>query len=217
MIKLSYKKARRPTIKEIEKRETLGRYFVWWDKVPRKLYVEYSKALSLAKHEREMQKFLQDNRMLLTQLVGGGHGRWVIPNFKFGSEYVADFILGEKHSFGYDWALVELEGPKNKPFTKAGNPSARLSHAIKQIQEWRSWISSNISYCQLSESNNGLGLVDIRSESRGLIIIGRRGDFSGHERIRRQMSIDSNIAIHSYDHLLNNGVGGDILAAQLRY
>jgi len=54
------------------------------------------KVIDTAEGERPIQKFLTENPEILAQFVGGGHGRWVIPQKKFGSEFVADFLIGEK-------------------------------------------------------------------------------------------------------------------------
>jgi len=49
------------------------------------------------------------------------------------SEHVADFVIGEKHSFGFEWQAVELENPLRPMFNKNGDPSQYLNHAIHQI------------------------------------------------------------------------------------
>ena len=42
------------------------------------------------------------------------------------------------------YTTVELESHNAKSFTKKGDYTKELTHAIKQIIDWRSWISDNI-------------------------------------------------------------------------
>ena len=91
-------------------------------------------------------------------------------------------------------------------FTKKGNPTKALTHAIRQIQDWRAWLKRNYDYASRERNKRGLGLVDIDSNIPGLILIGRRNsiDPSTHE-LRRQMVQDLNIKIHTYDTLYRLG------------
>lgn len=164
------------------------------------------RALSKAKCEGDMQKFLLNNPRCLVGHLGGGHGRWVLPQFRLGSEYVADFILGERHSFGHHWQLVELECPTKKMFNKNGAPSATLTQAIRQIQDWRSWLHNNQNYAAKPLKDDGLGLIDIVGDCSGLILIGRRHDLNDELNARRrQMMRDLNIQIRTYDFLCERG------------
>ena len=167
-----------------------------------------NEVLDRATCEQDMQKFLAANPLYLVQHLGGGHGRWVIPQCRLGSHYVADFIVGEKHSFGHEWQLVELESPCAKMFTKSGNPSSTLTHAIRQIQDWRAWIHSNQAYAAGRTDDAGLGLLDIVGDVPGLIIVGRRKfvDDSTH-RLRRQMMRDLKIQIRTYDSFCDSDHG----------
>jgi len=146
--------------------------------------------------------------MLLIQHLGGGHGRWVIPRQRLGAEHITDFVIGESCSSGFDWQAVELESPGARMFTRRGDPTASLTHAIRQIQDWRAWLGRNAGYAARSRAESGLGLTQIRADLPGLILIGRRGsvDPATNER-RRQMASDLNIRIHSYDYLLDNARG----------
>jgi hypothetical protein len=104
--------------------------------------------------------------------------------------------------------VVEIESPKAKMFTKAGDPSATLNHAIRQVQDWRVWLKRNQDYASRPQLQNGLGLTDIDLNAKALILIGRRieTDASTHER-RRQMCSDLSAEIHSYDWLASNARG----------
>lgn len=206
------RKAKKPSRKDLIKNQIWGESFVWWDKTPKRVSTEFRKLLETATKEQELQKFLESNPKLLVQVVGGGHGRWVLPQKKLGVQYATDFIVGERHSFGYDWLLVELESPSARMFNKNGDPSAALGHAIRQIQDWRAWLKSNRDYAIRSRAQNGLDLPDIDQNTPGLILMGRE-TLQGQEtnELRRQICDANKIKIHSYDWLLKAGVGVDIL------
>jgi hypothetical protein len=126
----------------------------------------------------------------------------VIPRKRLGSEFVPDFLIGDKNSAGYRWVAVELESPAAKMFNKNGDPSAALNHASRQILNWQHWLKKNLSYATNSIVENGLGLPDIDSDVEGLIIIGRRSSIpSDAKLLRRQLSLKLNIHFQSYDWL----------------
>jgi hypothetical protein len=165
--------------------------------------------LESEKSELEWQKFFEAFPLLLIQHMNGGHGRWVIPQKALGSEYRTDFMIGEKDSDGFHWQVLELESPIAKCFTKKGNYTKELTHSIKQIVDWRSWIRDNIQYASNERSKNGLGLTDIVPDIPGLIIIGRRKDLVEKYKYKRRDYGDSlNIKIHTYDWLYEQAEKG---------
>jgi hypothetical protein len=194
-----------PNLKEIIANDPLGEFFVWWMGFPSGYEENFEECLSLANVESDLQQFLSSNPYVLAAQLGGGHGRWVIPMKRLGAEYVPDFMVGEKSSIGFEWYAVELESPKAKMFTKAGDPTQQLTHAIRQIQDWRAWLQRNQDYAARPRDKGGLGLTDITANLPGLILISRRDeiDESTSER-RRQMISDLRIKIHSYDWLVGS-------------
>ncbi len=189
-----------------------------WDNATLSEVNDYAELLEHAKNERPLQAFFYLHRHFLVEHLRGGHGRWAISQKRLGSEYVTDFMIGAAHSFGVDWVAVELESPRAVLFTKAGDPSATLNHAIRQILNWRTWLSHNLSYATRPESENGLGLSKLRPDVEGLILIGRRSKLSDSDNaLRSQMSHDLNIAIHTYDYILDvaRSKGGDVRESAL--
>ena len=90
-------------------------------------------------------------------------------------------------------------------FTKTGEQSQQLRHAVRQIQDWRSWLLRNNSYAAASSDQSGLGLTEIRSDLPGLILISRRSGLNPRwNELRKQIMSDSNIQIHTYDWLVEN-------------
>lgn len=197
-----------PSREELIANETLKDFFVWWDDITQEDVDAFNEILNNATIENEVQTFLEKNPILLIQHLGGGHGRWVVPKKRLGAEYVTDFIIGERHSYGYEWRAVELENPNAPMFTRSGDPSSHLTRAIRQIQDWRAWLQRNQNYAARSESEGGLGLIDIVAKIPGLILIDRREnvDSRSNER-RRQMVNDLGIMIHTYDFLIDSAQG----------
>jgi hypothetical protein len=187
------------------KNDPLNEFFSYWDRITLSDITLLEYAIDNAQREEDIQQFLQANPKFLIQHLGGGHGRWVIPKQKLGSEHVTDFLIAEKYSFGHEWQAVELESPLNSIFNKNGDPSQYLTHAIRQIQDWRTWLLANQSYASRLKKESGLGLIGINGNVQGLIIIGRRSALpEGTAERRRQMVHDSSIRIHTYDYLLDS-------------
>ena len=186
----------------------LPEFFVWWDTVTQAHADLLRQRIEKASREADMQAFLQSNPHFLIQHLGGGHGRWVIPQKRLGAEHVPDFVIGQRDSMGFRWEVVELESPVVHVFNKNGDPSRWLNHAIRQVTDWRAWLRRNQDYASRPREAGGLGLTDIDMNSRGLIIIGRREqiDASTKDR-RRQLSDELAVDIHSYDWLLSTVEG----------
>jgi Shedu protein SduA, C-terminal len=161
--------------------------------------------LQTATTEPAVQLVLEEHPVLLARALGGGHGRWVIPQKALGAEHVPDFIIGEKSSLGYEWTVVELESPTRRMFNKNGDPSKALNHAIRQIVDWRYWLTANLDYARRSRNASGLGLYNIDPDPPGLILLGRREPGESSRARRRQYARDLDIRIHSIDWLFHNG------------
>lgn len=156
--------------------------------------------------ERELQRFIESNKFILSCIpdCSAAGISYVFPQEKLGSEYVPDFLIASWRSSFFKWIAIELESHKHKIFTRNGDPTKELSHAIRQIQDWRTWVQSNIDYASRPRDKNGLGLIDITPRLKGIILIGRRSiDSAPTTQLRRQMSQDLNIELHTYDYLLD--------------
>ncbi len=200
-------KTRQQRLTEIRS-EPLGEFFTFWTDIPQGELKALDDAVREATTERDLQAHFERYPQHLICQLGGGHGRWVIPQQKLGSEHVTDFMIADKHSFGREWFAVELESPKAKMFTRAGNPTKELTHAIRQIQDWRSWLTKNADYASRGQDQKGLGLEGIHPELSGYIFIGRRSDTSsGTNELRRRILIENRIEVHSYDWLVDAVAG----------
>jgi hypothetical protein len=188
--------------------DPLGHRFVWWGDLSIDDVDAYRRALGAATVEADLQQYLQEHPQLLVQYLGGGHGRWVLPQPRLGSQHVPDFVIGDQDSAGRSWIAVELEGPQQRMFNRDGEPSRWLWHAIRQIIDWRVWLEFNRDYAARAPADGGLGLVDISPSLPGLIVIGRQADLDDRRSaFRRGLSRQLNVEIHSYDWLADRAEG----------
>ena len=68
----------------------------------------------------------------------------VLSKIRLGSEFETDFVLcTDQRSLGFMYDFIEIEVPHVAPFTKHGDPSARLTHALQQVDNWRRWLEAN--------------------------------------------------------------------------
>jgi hypothetical protein len=198
----------RPASREnILKSDPLRTFSVdWLQIVESRLITQLQRCIENAGDERPIQQFLTKHPIFLACTLGGGHGRWVIPQARLGAEHVPDFVLGEGDSDGTHWTLVELESPLARLFTRKGPPARQLSQAMFQIRSWRAWLDANRDYATRPPSEKGLGLKGISSASvRAIIVVGRRRALTEMDLERRRaLHGEVPIVVHTYDWLLDS-------------
>ena len=164
-------------------------------------------------HEEEVQSFLKSHPQILLNTFGD---RWVVndclPKFKFGNEYVSDFVLVTGQSGRYEVTLIELEPPTERPFTQTGSYGRRLNGAINQITDWLGWIHSNEHFFRTSLSNKMIdryGRDQVAQTGRlfikSRVVIGRRSMMSDSDNRRRATLFDHHkgmLEVVPYDRLL---------------
>ncbi len=180
----------------------LDAHSVKWLRVTRADVAAFDKTLEAAEDERPLQRHLGQNPMLLVTHLGGGQGRFVLPQFSLDGRYVADFMIAEGDSDGLHWTLVELESPRVRLFTGTGVPRKELAKGLQQVSDWRRHIQDNLDHARKPRTRGGLGLVDIEAEPPGIVVIGRERDLTDEDRERRKaVRRERGIAVHSYDWL----------------
>jgi Domain of unknown function (DUF4263) len=127
----------------------------------------------------------------------------VYSKFKIGSQHVADFAFCRDDSPGLRWHFIEIEKPKDRLFNKAGDPAARLSHALRQLHDWGAWFQENrdhvAKYFPHAERVRRFGLADPSLT----LIIGRRQEIGpGNRSLMRE--IGGKIGVRTFDSLRNN-------------
>jgi len=162
---------------------------------------QFEQVLDTAKKEEDVQKFLTENPFILAEQLP--HCHYVVPKFRFGGQYVSDFLLPEMTSGGTFWVLVELEPPNATLVTASGQLADRVRVGVQQVKDWRDWLVNNRDMATRPRSKNGLGLSDIQGVW-GWVVVGRRTHVSPRfNQLRSQIQNDSGIKIMTYDRLLD--------------
>jgi hypothetical protein len=162
--------------------------------------------------EHAVQSFLEGHDHIFQAIMP--YCRYIHREFRLGDEYRADFVLlgNSPNIIGIDVVLVELESPKCKLFTKTGDPTKELSHAMRQIRDWRAWIRNNRRYYLerlgkvfhhlLGHGRGFLGSLWGSIDNYG-IVIGRRDELSDEqkEKLRALIQEDGH-SVMTYDTLI---------------
>jgi hypothetical protein len=138
-----------------------------------------------------------------------------LSKFRFGQDFVSDFLLVKLWSTITDIVLVELEPPFERPFNRDGRYSKRLNSAIQQVTSWSAWIRENRQFFHDSVLREAASVNPscVSSLTRRIqydmlyskIVIGRRVMMTDADDSRRaSLYLDSRggIEILPYDRLL---------------
>ena len=159
---------------------------------------DFERLLGDVSDERPVQSFLASFPVLLGPLAPPGGSTWCLDRPRLGSEFVPDFLLASITSVGFRWAMVELESPNEKALTKAGLPAKKLAEALKQVRDWRTWLTDNVAYAR-----GELGLMDIEANCPAYIVIGRRGSLDPKQAKTYSALSTNGTTVMSYDRLLD--------------
>ena len=159
---------------------------------------ELQRVIEIAQDERPIQVFIEEHPEIL---AAWGTQSFVLPQHALGRKYVPDFLVSDTNSLGIRWVLVELETPQSSVTLATQNElDAVARRGVTQIKEWREWLQNNLDMARRPVSQDGLGLIDIRPMSEGLVLVGRRAllnDNSG--AVRNPFREQNAIQIHTYD------------------
>ena len=155
---------------------------------------EFDSVLNDALDERPLQVFLANHKSLLGPLAPPGGDFWCLDRPQFGAELIPDFLLASRTSEGFKWAMIEIESPTAKVLTKAEVPAKKLANALKQVRDWRNWLTDNVSYAR-----DELGLKNIDANIPGIVIIGRRNSLDPKQVKTYRSLSDEKTRIMSYD------------------
>jgi hypothetical protein len=181
-------------------------------------------ALLSAATERPVQRWLGKNPLVLSAALGGiAYPNKVVSQFKFGSDYIADFVAMGAYSGALCVHLVELEPPGVRLFTKAGVPAKHLNTALSQVANWRTFVEKNRPAVLLElgkafkqrelvfgrgtepTDTTGMPLHDPRQQVTWHyhVAIGRRAGLSREELERRNaLLLQTEVNVMTYDRLL---------------
>ena len=182
--------------------DPLGEFRVGPGPPPLELRARLRAYLNAAISEAPLQRFLEQNPLVLVRYVAGGHTRWVIPGLRLGSRFAPDFVIGEQHASRSRWTLVELESPSVRLFTRSGDATRALLHATSRIRGWRGWLHDHSRYAR-----EHLNLAHVGGDAQGVILIGRRARLAPEDVQRqRQLETEHKVAIRTYDWLVDGAL-----------
>ena len=99
---------------------------------------DLAEIISSSKDEKPLQRFIEENPFIITSKIQPAHHVQVcIPTPNLGGLLKPDFLIAGVDSAGFWWYGVELENPNYRMFKQAGDQTKELSHAIRQIEDWR--------------------------------------------------------------------------------
>lgn len=165
--------------------------------------------LDKATDERPLQELIERHPEILAGLTTNSWGCFVRPQVSLAGQLIPDFLLAIANSGGVHWTLVEIESPAAKRVgTRKGTLGDSARKGVQQIEDWREWLTGD-----LAHARDNIGLIGIRPESPGLVIVGRRGLGPWPlAHTRQRLHQDRNILLHSWDWLveaLEHGAGID--------
>ncbi len=165
--------------------------------------------IDAAHDEKPVQAYLQDRLQILAALAGPTSlGVYVRSQPSLGGQLRPDFAIAVADSAGLHWTLIELESPAADAGLKNGELSAKARTGVHQIESWREWLADNLAMAR-SSGRHGLGLTDIRPQSPGIVLIGRRAAAKPvRPEVQRRLAEQQAITLHSYDWLLDELVAG---------
>lgn len=169
---------------------------------------QLQEVIESAKDEKPIQQFIEACPQVLTALLGG-RTRFCIPRLSLGGKYTPDFFMSDINSLGVRWVFVELETPDSDVTLKGRNDlEDHARKGVSQVKEWREWLQNNLDVARRSKQKDGLGLVDIRPRSEGVVFVGRRARLLGNaDAVRNPIREENDIQVHTYDWLLEQLMG----------
>jgi len=161
---------------------------------------EWSELMKSDDVEEKHHKFIAEN----SSICWGKNVYFSISKLNLFGEYTPDFVLiDEKGSLGLEYTLVEIEKPSTITVTQQHNPASGLTHAIKQIRDWKHWIDRN------SQQVGRLFPSKFSHESNAhikfMLIAGKREKISHEQQAERIKQADEvGYDIRSFDYFTDN-------------
>ena len=173
------------------------------------LYRQELGALLDSEHvnEEQVHQFLTRTPILLP-LIWPLYNR-VFSKLRLGNQHVTDFAFARLTTCGVQWYFIELEHPRHPLFNRSGDPSAKLSHGLRQINDWESWFRQHINYVEhtlpFQKSMRESGLY---TDVELMLVIGRRELLTDDQRQRLRTMVKPNQSIMTYDRLVDESGAG---------
>lgn len=184
---------------------------------------DFEKVLE-SKKEEHIHQFLNKNQNIVSFFSSND---FVCSKYRLADAFIPDFLIIGREHFSNDIRahviLMEIERSNIPIFTKTGDPTSQLTHAIRQVQDWKTWMKVNRTYLQTnlhkllveneikdlaSKEKQPIELKDAITHGFSehyIVVAGRRNSMNVKDRLRlSQMNDDlDNIKIITYDVLLD--------------
>jgi hypothetical protein len=111
----------------------------------KKIIEGFEKVLKNSK-EQGIHNYLKKTHKLINYISAR---KYLLSKYKLADKYVTDFIvigIGYGNLLGVVINFIEIERADLPLFTKKGDPTSFLTHAIKQVQDWEMWVTDNLLY-----------------------------------------------------------------------
>lgn len=154
--------------------------------------------------EARLHDFLSDHASMFF-----GQHLFVISRAELGSDFQTDFVVArDEASYGINYAFVEIETPQSPVYNRAGDPSAKLTHAMQQVRDWKTWLTRHRGHVRRFFPSKYFGWDEFTNFSF-CVVIGRRTGANSQTAKRNVLASETGIKIRSFDYLT------DILRARL--
>ena len=161
---------------------------------------DFTELLDSDPAEEQVHEFLAAHEDILLRWSHSSGEKKILHSKISLHKYVPDFAVGNFRmtTNRWEWNLIEIERPSFRLFTNKGDPTSELTHALRQVADWRSWIQNNIQYARTV-------LRDIIPLCDAAVIIGRRDAVTENDRDRLEMlQIQSpGVRITTFDSLID--------------
>jgi hypothetical protein len=131
---------------------------------------EFSALLDKPAEESQIQFFLENHSYFFNRIIRLSGASPLLAKIALGSDYEVDFACFDAGSCGPEWHFIEIESPKHSLFTKSGDLSAPVNHAIQQVRNWQTWVDENLNYARKTFPH----II----YPRGYVFIGRRSELT---------------------------------------
>lgn len=125
----------------------------------------------------------------------------IFSKMPLGNQHITDFSFARMDSPGVTWHFVEIEKPQDPLFTQSGDPTTKLTHAIRQLHDWETWFINNRDYVQRHFPHRELMRQIGLYKSSLHLVMGRRGSLAEEQRQLIQRLETPGIEIMTFDRL----------------
>lgn len=172
----------------------------WFSSQAMALHDQFDRILASAVHEETVHKFLAEHREVLLRWCGFDSDEVEFRSKVDLHSLIPDFAVGtfRQTTSRWHWTLIEIERPDHCLFNQSGDPTRALSHAIRQITDWRAWLQNNLAYARRI-------LPDISPTCDVAVIIGRRSSVppSVQDRLEMMQIQSPGLRIATFDSVLD--------------